>query len=420
MRGDLLPSGRAAGPVLAALAAVAVLAAPCAALADPLAAPKPTSGEVSPGAPDPHPPAGGRAPNGTVPGGPHLAGRGLVSPSGAPPLPRGIAAHGWILADLDSGAVLAARDPHGRYQPASILKALTAVTVLPRLPGRRLITVSPAAAAAEGSAVGLLAGARYSVDQLFDALLLVSANDAAAALAEANGGVAATVAQMNAEAVSLGGYDTAVQTPSGLDGWQQLTSAYDMALVLRAFVDQPRLVGYDRLASATFTPRTSRYGQVGAYEFDNQSQDFLDTVPGALVAKSGYTDAARHTYLAAASRHGRRLGVILLRDERQPVDQFRQAGALLNWGYALGARIQPVGVLAGPILADAPVGAGGSGTATPRAATGALGPARPHPPRGWTSAALLPVSALIGGGLWFGRAAFSGRRASRRRARRQH
>lgn len=360
-----------------------------------------------------------------MPGGPHLASRGLVAPPGAPKLPRDIRAHGWILVDLDSGAVLAARDPHGRYQPASILKVLTALSIAPNLPGRRVVTVSPAAAGAEGSAVGLLAGARYSVDQLFAALFLISANDAALALSEANGGVTRTVAGMTAEAARLGAYDTVVQTPSGLDGWQQLTSAYDMALVLRAFVDQPRLVGYDRLASAGFPPRASRYGQVGQYQFDNQSLNFLRSVPGALVVKSGYTDAARHTYLAAASRHGRRLGVVLLRDERRPADQYQQAAALLDWGYALRPGVQPVGMLAGPVAAGPAAGGGhttagtAAGAAEPPAAGQLLAQlAHPHGGVPWSLDALLPVSALIAAGLWLANATAGRRRANRRPARR--
>ncbi len=384
-------------------------------------APRPTSTERSPSAPDPHPPAGGWSPDGTVPGGAHLASRGLVAPPGAPKLPGDLRAHGWILVDLDSGAVLAARDPHGRYQPASILKVLTALSVAPNLPGRRVVVVSPAAAAAEGSAVGLLAGARYSVDQLFAALFLISANDAALALSEANGGVSRTVAAMNAEAARLGAYDTVVQTSSGLDGWRQLTSAYDMALVLRAFVNQPRLVGYDRLPSGGFPPRTSRYGKVGTYQFDNQSLNFLTAVPGALVVKSGYTDAARHTYLAAASRHGRRLGVVLLRDERVPTDQYRQAAELLDWGYALKPGVAPVGTLAGPVPGDQPATAAiAASTDQPAPAAGKVLAqlAGPHGRLHW-SLALLPVSALIAAGLWLANATAAGRRASRRRARRR-
>jgi D-alanyl-D-alanine carboxypeptidase (penicillin-binding protein 5/6) len=311
----------------------------------------PVVGALSPTAPNPHPPLGAKAPDGSVPGGSRLAGRGLILPAGARKLPANLTARSWVLSDLDTGQVLAARDPHGRYQPASILKILTTVTILPQLPGRKVVTVSRLAASAEGSAVGLLAGAKYTVDELFRALLLVSANDAAAALAEANGGISRTVAEMNSEAGALGGYDTFVQTPSGLDGWQQLTSAYDMSLFLRAALHQPRFTAYDRTVSGTFPPKKSHYGAVGGYQFDNQSLDFFQSVPGALVAKTGFTDAAQHTYVAAAERHGRRLGIVFLRNRRAPLDQYQQAAALFDWGFALPAATKAVGMLAGPISA---------------------------------------------------------------------
>ncbi len=392
-----------------AIVAIGILSTGTAAAAP--AAPKPTSTELSPSAPDPHPPAGGKDPLGTVPGGQLLAGRGLILPAGAPKLPKDIRAHSWILTDLTTGTVLAARDPHGRYQPASILKLLTAITVLPHLPAKRLVTVTAQAANAEGSAVGLLAGAKYSVDQLFDALMLVSGNDAAAALADANGGVATTVAQMNAKAVQLGAYDTFVQTPSGLDGWQQLTSAYDMALVLRAALAQPRLVAYDRLRSAGYPPKSSGTAKVGVYQFDNQSLDFFDSVPGAVLAKTGYTDAAQHTYLAAARRNGHTLGLILLRDERLPLDQYQQAAAMFDWGFALEAsKAQPVGQLAGPIVVKS--------TAAPRTslAPAIALPAAPSRPSGsghWQ--VMVPITAAAAGSLWLGCVAFAGRRAIRRR-----
>jgi D-alanyl-D-alanine carboxypeptidase (penicillin-binding protein 5/6) len=358
-----LRQATAAGAVFGLLLTgpVAIAATPESPAAVQLHAPKPTSAGISPEAPDPHPPPGGLAPDGSVPGGAALAARGLIVPRDASKLPKNLTARAWVLADLESGEILAARDPHGRYQPASILKVLTAITVLPNLPGKKIVTVSKAAASAEGSAVGLLAGARYTVDDLFAALMLVSGNDAAAALAEANGGVAKTVAQMNATAGALGAYDTVVQTPSGLDGWQQLTSAYDLALVLRKAVDDPRFVRYDRLASATYPAKSSKYGKVGSYQFDNQSLNFLRSVPGALVAKTGYTDAALHTYLCAAERNGKRLGIVFLRNQRAPLDQDQQAAALLKWGFALKAGTAPIGTLAGPIRP----GSGASGSGAP-------------------------------------------------------
>lgn len=326
-------------------------AAPATAASVPPPAPSPTDSGKSPAAPDPHPPRGGIGPLGETVGGAALLRRGLVLPAGAPRLPGNLTARSWIVVDLDTGDVVAARDPHGRYQPASIQKLLTAVTLLPALPGNRRVTVSRAAADTEGSHAGLVAGGRYTVDQLFRALLLVSGNDAAEALAEAAGGRAATVAAMNATARQLGAYDTYVQTPSGLDGWQQLTSAYDMALILRAALAQPRFVAYDRTARAMLpVQRINGYGPV---ELDNQNELFLQTVRGALVAKTGYTDAAQHTFAGAIRRHGHRYGVVMLRAQRWPLDQWQQATRLVSWASRLPAGTPPVGTLAAPV-ASAP------------------------------------------------------------------
>ena len=325
----------------------------------PPAAPKPTSDAGSPAAPDPNPPRGGIDPRGEAVGGERLLSRGLVLPTHAPALPASLSAQAWVLVDLDSGDVLAARDPHGRYQPASILKTLTSVTLLPLLPGKHVVTVSNAAVPTEGSAAGLVAGGKYTVDQLFSGLLLVSGNDAAAALAEAAGGYARTVSLMNATALRLGAYDTYVQTPSGLDGWAQLTSAYDMAIFLRAAVDQPRFVAYDRQPTAELPwQKINGYGPVSLV---NQNASFLTTVPGALVAKVGYTDAALQTFVGAISRHGRRLGVVLLRGQSWATNQWQQATDLMNWGFALPTRTAPVGHLDAaappPALAATPAAA---------------------------------------------------------------
>ena len=122
-------------------------------------------------------------------GGPRLAGRGLVLPPGAPKLPKDLTAHGWLLADLDTGEVLAARDAHGRYPPASTLKMLTALTLLPKLKDRRvLLTATESDVDVDGTRVGLVAKGRYTVDVLFQAMLMASGNDAANALARAAGG----------------------------------------------------------------------------------------------------------------------------------------------------------------------------------------------------------------------------------------
>jgi serine-type D-Ala-D-Ala carboxypeptidase (penicillin-binding protein 5/6) len=368
-------------------------------------APEPTASGKSPNAPDPHPPAGGIGPFGELVGGPRLHSRGLVLPANAEPLPKNLTANSWVLADLDTGDVLAARDPHGRYQPASILKVLTAVTLLPLLPGNRVVTVSQNAANAEGSAVGIVAGGRYTIDVLFTGMLLMSGNDTAVALAEAAGGVAHTVALMNLAARRLGAYDTFVQTPSGLDGWQQLTSAYDMAIILRAAVNMPRFVGYDRELTGSLPAQNVQGHKYRSVWLGNQGAQFLTTVPGAMVSKTGFTDAASHTFLCAAQRDGRRLGVIFLRARRYPIDQWQQASKLLDWGFAL-----PRGPSVGHLDAAAsapPEGAARTSAAGRNPDDAAARPNRGSPP--WTIIAVLIVAAGAGV-IWL-----SGRRSARHR-----
>src|SRR3954465_925835 len=133
-------------------------------------------------------------------GGPLLGTRGvaLERSAEAPALPGGLTASSWLVADADTGEVLAARAPHVQHLPASTLKVLTAVTLLPRLDPAMVVRATYDDAVVDGSKVGLVPGMRYSIDTLFESMLVVSANDAAGALAEAAGGAPANGAAMNA------------------------------------------------------------------------------------------------------------------------------------------------------------------------------------------------------------------------------
>lgn len=404
--------------VRALLAAVVALlsallsAIPAAAGPVPPPAPSPTSSARSPEAPDPHPPLGGLGPDGERIGGPRLRERGLVLPPGAPALPSGLTARAFVVADLDTGRIIAARDPHGRYQPASIQKLLTTVTLLPLLPGDRVVTASVTAADTEGSRAGLVAGGHYTVDQLFEGLLMVSGNDTAEALAEAAGGRAHTVALMNRTALGLGAYDTFIQTPSGLDGWQQLTSAYDMTLFLRAALRDPRFARYDTVRH-TLLPAQKQQQQKPVPMW-NQNYEFLDTVPGALVAKTGYTDAAQHTFAGAIVRGGHRYGVVFLRAQRYPQDQWVQAARLVAWAQQARG-LPPVGHLDAPVT---PLGrrAAAAGTPTPAESTS------PAPSARTSSAVGIKVVILLvflGGGVYLTRRLRTGAERSRQRRREQ-
>jgi D-alanyl-D-alanine carboxypeptidase (penicillin-binding protein 5/6) len=285
---------------------------------------------------------------------------GLVLPAGAPAEPAGINAASWLIADADSGEVLAAKDPHARNRPASTLKLLTALLAADQLPPDRVVVGTEADADQDGSRVGIGPGGRYTVRQLLTGLLLASGNDAAHALAEQLGGVRATVRQMNELATKLGALDTRAATPSGLDGPGMSASAYDLALAFRQVLRRPLLVELLGTRQADFPGFGDRPGFVVGN--DNK---LLRSYPGALGGKTGFTDDARHTQLDAAQRGGRRLMVVLMRGEQRPVSMSEQAARLLDYGFALPAG-QPVGKL----VDRAP---------SPEASSPGAAPARPAP-----------------------------------------
>lgn len=264
---------------------------------------------------------------------------GLVLPDGAPAPPVGISAMSWLLADVDSGAVLAARDPHARHRPASTIKLLTALLVADELPSDRVVVATQADADQEGSRVGLGPGGRYTVRQLLLGLLLVSGNDAAHALAEQLGGTGATVQKMNQLAARLGARDTRAATPSGLDGPGMSSSAYDLALVFRQVLHRPLLAEL----LATQQTEFPGYGGRPGFVLSNDNK-LLRSYPGALGGKTGFTDDARHTQVDAAQRGGRRLMVVLMRGEQRPVPMAEQAARLLDYGFSLPPA-HPVGRL---------------------------------------------------------------------------
>lgn len=286
-------------------------------------------------------------------GGAALATSGLVVPPGSPPPPRDLTATSWLVADLDTGAVLGACGPHEQSPPASVQKLLLAATVLPKLDPAQVIQVTPADVAIEAhsSAVGLVAGGRYTIATLWLGLLLESGNDAANTLARLGGGsagVPGTLAEMNALARHLGALDTHAVTPSGLDGPGQFTSAYDLALIARVDFARDDFRRYDTALTAQMPPEPPK-GK--GFQIQNENK-LLTQYPGALGGKTGFTDLARHTYVGAAQRGGRRLVVTLLDAEPLPVRAWQQGASLLDWGFSL-PRDASVGRLVNPGETDA-------------------------------------------------------------------
>jgi D-alanyl-D-alanine carboxypeptidase (penicillin-binding protein 5/6) len=254
-----------------------------------------------------------------------------VQPAGSVPIPDG-PAQTWIVADLDSGQVLAARDESVRHPPASTIKVLLALVALEELNLDSSVVADAADTQVECNCVGIKAGHTYTARQLLDGLLLVSGNDAANTLAHMLGGQDTTVAKMDAKAAALGAVNTHAPTPSGLDGpsgpgW---STAHDLAVIFRAAMANPVF------AQITAEPSAMFPGDNGAHPIANQDE-LLQRYPGAIGGKTGFTDAARKTFVGAAARNGRRLVVAMmygLVHEGGPT-YWDQAASLLDWGFAL-------------------------------------------------------------------------------------
>lgn len=281
-------------------------------------APKP--GEVAPG---PLP-----VPTKTI-GGEALSGCGVITAANTPPLPNDVSAEAWLVADLDTGDIIAAKDPHGRHRPASIIKVLVATAALNELNLNKLVAGTQDDANSEGTRVGVGPGGRYTINDLLHGLLMHSGNDAAHALAAQLGGMDPALQKLNILAGKLGGRDTRAATPSGLDGPGMSTSAYDIGLFYRYAWQNPAFA--DIVATQTYD-FPGRDGNP-SYPVENDNK-LLYNYPGAMGGKTGYTDDAGQTFVGAANRDGRRLVAILMKGTRVPIAPWEQAAHLLDYGFA--------------------------------------------------------------------------------------
>ncbi|MEV6428794.1 D-alanyl-D-alanine carboxypeptidase family protein [Nocardia sp. NPDC051463] len=290
----------------------------------------PSPGEPTPAAlPVPSPPLGGA----------RMGECGVVIPKSAPPVPQDISATAWLVSDLDTGEVLAAKDPHGRYRPASTIKVLLATVALRKLDLNTVVTGTQEDANVDGTKVGIGPGGRYTNRQLMQALIMASGNDAAHAIAAQLGGDAGAVAQMNELAKSLHALDTRAASPSGLDGPGMSTSAYDLTVLFREAMSIPLFAELIHTEQVDFPgyPKNPEYPDDKdhpGFPIGNDNH-LLYEYEGAIGGKTGFTDDARQTFVAAAERDGRRLAVTLLKADVKPVRPFLQAARLLDYGFAL-------------------------------------------------------------------------------------
>ncbi|MFI9254306.1 D-alanyl-D-alanine carboxypeptidase family protein [Streptomyces sp. NPDC053069] len=287
----------------------------------------------------------------TVVGGERLA-RSGVQVRGASGLPKKITAQSWLIADYDSGDVLASFNAHRRLPPASTLKMLFADTVLKKFDRTERYTVKDADVAdvpAGSSLVGIKPGITYTVEQLWQGVFLRSGNDAVHVLSHMNGGIARTVAEMQAKAVDLQALDTHVVSPDGFDHPGQISSAYDLTLFARHGLKDADFRGYCGTRTADFPAGGKKTFQIQNTDRLLTGAWGLKTYDGLIGVKNGYTSHAGNTFTGAATRYGRTLLVTVMHPAEGSNAVYEQTAALLDWGFGLGRSAQAVGTLVDPL-----------------------------------------------------------------------
>jgi D-alanyl-D-alanine carboxypeptidase (penicillin-binding protein 5/6) len=195
-----------------------------------------------------------------------------------------------IVVDLTTGETLYERNATTPLPLASITKLVTAVTAAESVKDRQatIATISAADLATEGE-YGFVQGESLPLQELIDAMLVVSSNDAAMAVARTAGGtVSAFVKDMGSVAVRAGMRDSTFSNPSGLDVDLRTAGAYgsakDVAALLRYGLERyPDVLAASRKSSVTVGPYAHRF---------NNTNDIVGDLAGILVSKTGYTDLA--------------------------------------------------------------------------------------------------------------------------------
>ena len=253
-----------------------------------------------------------------------------------------LAAPSSILMEKTTGEVLYEDNADETLRPASVTKVMTLLLVMEALEDGRIgwddmVTTSAAAAAKGGSQIYLEENEQLPLTEMLKSVVVSSANDCACALAEhIAGSEAAFVQMMNARAQELGMTNTHFVNCTGLDDGpdanEHLTTARDIAVMSRALLKHEKIKEY-----TTIWMDTVRNGEFGLSN-TNKLVRFYDGTTGL---KTGYTSGAGYCLSASAERGGMELIAVVMHCKTS-TDRFESAKALLNYGFASYALVDPM------------------------------------------------------------------------------
>lgn len=235
--------------------------------------------------------------------------------------------YGALVMEMKSGQVLWEQNADERLYPASTTKILTALLVIENTALDELVTVSSSAFGVEGSSIYLSEGEQQTVENMLYALMLVSANDVAVALAEhVAGSVEAFTRLMNERAQELGARNSHFVNPHGLHDPDHYSTPHDLALIARGAMANPIF----RELVRTEERQIPWPGQPWPRELYNHNR-LLSTYNGMLGVKNGFTDEAMQTFVGAAKRQDHEILSVIMRTDHI----WEDTEALLEYGFEI-------------------------------------------------------------------------------------
>ena len=273
-----------------------------------------------------------------------------------------------LVVEVDTGKVLYAENATYPWYPASVTKLMTAYVTLKAVKDRRLtldslLSVSPVAASQAPSKMGFKSGTTVTVENALLMMMVKSANDMAAVLAEGVGGsIDGFSAQMNKNAQRLGMTQTSYVNPNGLPADGQITSARDLAILARAIIrDLPEYDHFFNTGAIKFGRRVMR-----------NYNSMLGRYPGADGMKTGFICASGFNLVATATRDNKRLIAVVLGAQSGPIRAVK-AAQILERGFG-GSGLSWLKPSLGTVEALAPIDA-----APPNLRDDMCGPKRKRP-----------------------------------------
>ena len=219
-----------------------------------------------------------------------------------------ISAKSAVVICADTGEVVFEKDAYQKMPMASTTKIMTSVLALEFGSDEHFLTVTDEMVSVEGSSIGLLPDDKISLKTLVKGMLLESGNDAANSVAHIVGGSTPNfVAIMNSKAKEIGMNSTSFETPSGLDGENHYSTAFDMALLGAYAIKNPE---FKQICSSK--EQVVFYGNAPYRRVFTNNNKLLDTYDGVFGIKTGFTKKSGRCLVSAVERDNKTLIAVTL------------------------------------------------------------------------------------------------------------